>query len=218
MAGKTINDLTSITATDVSQADKLMVWNTEDGTTRKMPVSEMQKAGILAGYSFQNSWYFENGRTHAGNPDALLEAEDDVNHNILFTCDTSGDFENRLPVGMPEPYDRSTGLITLNQFQEQDFIQFRFQVDCVPETDGGTMVLSLEVERHNKSPFTIEDTMISMDDGADLEYNALSTIPIFIGSMYDDGTGNPATIRPRIRLVNTDGDILPRSFVMYAWR
>jgi len=219
MANKTITQLSPLTAEDFSQGDELIVYNAEDGATKKVAVLELQKAGLLAGYSFQNSWYYTNGRTHDGNPDVIPEAEEGVAYDILFTSDDEDDFDNMLPVGMPDPYDRSTGLITLNQFQEQDFIQFRFQVDCTPETDNGTLILSLEIQRDNKSPFSIAEEMISMDDGAGIEYNGLTTIPVFIGSMADGATGGgPATVRPQVKLVNTDGDIKPRGFVMYAWR
>jgi hypothetical protein len=216
--GKQVNQLVTLDETGMSQNDSLIVFNNEDSTTRQMAIADLQKSGLLAGYSFQNSWYYENGRTHDGNPDVIVEAEEGVTYDIDFTTDTEGDFDNLLPVGMPDPYDRSTGLLTLNQFQEQDFIQFRFQVDCTPETDNGTLMLSLEVQRHGRSPFSIDEEMINMDDGAGIEYSGLATIPIFIGSMKDDGTGNPATIRPQVKLINTDGDIKPRGFVMYAWR
>ncbi|ACT65629.1 predicted protein [Cyanophage PSS2] len=169
------------------------------------------------GYFFQNSWYYENGRTHVGNPDTVVEADVDVDHDILFSCNTTGDFDNFMPGGLAFPYDRTTGLITMTGFQEAHFVQFRFNVDCCPDTDAGEMIVSLEVQRHNKSPFSIDESLAVMDNGAGVDYQGLATIPIFIGSMEDDGTGNPATVKPRVRLVNTGGDIKPRGFVMYAW-
>ena len=186
-----------------------------DGTTDWVSLSTF--SGDDQGYFFQNSWYYENGRTHVGNPDTIVEAEVDDDHDVFFSCNTVGDFDNFMPNGLAFPYDQTTGLITMTGFQEAHFVQFRFNVDCCPDTDAGEMILSLEIQRHNKSPFSIDESLAVMDNGAGVDYQGLATVPVFIGSMEDDGTGNPSTVKPRVRLVNTGGDIKPRCFVMYAW-
>ena len=213
----TVNDLPRQTPEEVTQADQLRVWNTEDNSTKKLSVLDLQDAPLVNGYFYQNSWYFENGRTHDGNPDVIVEMDSETPAPILFSCDEEGDFGNYLPVGSPNLYDVNTGLLTMTGYKESDFIQIRTQVDCVPETDNGQLILHLEVQRPNKSPFSISEIMMTMDQGADREYNGLSTIPIFIGSMADADLG-PSTISFKVELINTVGDVKPRGFALYTWR
>lgn len=214
---KTVAQLDTLTPGDVSQADQLLVWNGEDGTTRKLSVADLQDSPLVNGYFFQNSWYFENGRTHVGNPDVLEELEAETATDIMFSCDTEGDSGNFLPVGTPHLYDTTTGLLTMTGYKESDFIQIRTQIDVTPDTDNGQLLVHLEVQRPNKSPFSITDTVITMDQGADREYSGLSTVPIFIGSMADVDLG-PSTIKFKVELVNTTGDVKPRGFALYTWR
>ena len=214
---KTVAELDALVPGDVSQSDQLLVWNGEDGTTRKLSVQDLQDSPLVNGYYFQNSWYFENGRTHDGNPDVLTELEAESVTPILFTCDEEGDFGNFLPVGTPDLYDRATGLLTFDGYKESDFIQIRTQLDCVPEQDNGQLMIHLEVQRPGRSPFNVSEIIMTMDQGADREYNGLSTIPIFIGSMADADLG-PSTIEFKVELINTPGDVKPRGFALYTWR
>jgi len=214
---KTVAELDALLPGDVSQADQLLVWNGEDGTTRKLSVQDMQDAPLINGYYYQNSWYFENGRTHVGNPDVLVELDAETVTPIKFTCDVGDEVGNYLPVGTPDVYDRSTGLLSFAGYKESDFIQIRTQVDCTPEEDNGQLVLHLAVERPGKSPFSISEIMMTMDQGADREYSSLSTIPIFIGNMADLGAGL-STVEFKVELINTTGDVKPRGFALYTWR
>ena len=201
-----------------------------------------------AGYFFQNSHYFSDGLSHANNPDVIEEAAAEVLHTIVFSDDTEGESGGYLQAGHSDEaghdghsghhdhdptdvnqdqhdishfYDPSTGVITLHHAEAPEFILVRLSIDIEPDSDNSSADIVLEVTSNGESgafTFTIEEQLASLDQGADTEYPAVASIPIFIGDTLKEAPdGSPATIVPKVRLRNTTGDIKPRSLAFFIW-
>ena len=94
-------------------------------------------------------------------------------------------------------------------------------MDIEPDSDNSSADIVLEITANGESGafvFTIEEQLASFAQGADREYPAVASIPIFIGNTLKEAPdGSPATILPRIRLNNTTADIKPRSLAFFIW-
>ena len=200
-----------------------------------------------AGYFFQNSHYFSGGLSHDGNPDVIEEAEASTLHTIKFSDTTEGESGGYLQAGHSDEaghdghdghaghdhevdleqhdishfYDPATGVITLHHAEAPEFILLRLSIDVEPDSDNSSADIVLEVTANGESgafQFTIEEQLVSLDQGADIEYPAVASIPIFIGDTLKEAPqGSPATILPKVRLNNTTGDIKPRSLAFFIW-
>lgn len=214
MADKRIPDLNSSVAGDLSQQDLLLVWNYEDGTTRKLPVSEFQTGNLTNGYWFQNSKFYLEG--HDNSDDVLEDVEEGVSTLFKVSSPTLGEYGNQLPVGLPNPYDTVTGQFTMSGLKATDMLQFRFAVDIECFSDESSASLKLTVDSPLGFSFDIDEQLLTMSDGAGV-YEGLVTVPVFAGATMEDN-GTAAVITPRITLNNTTGDIKPRGMVLYVWR
>ena len=212
--GKKLTDLTPSVAGDMSQQDLLMVWNHEDGTTRRLPVSEFQTSNLTNGYWFHNSKFYLEG--HANSDDVLEDVAEGAVSVFKVSSPTPGESGNELPVGLPEPYDTATGQFTLTGLKETDMLQFRFAVDIECFSDESSADIKLTVDSPLGFSFDIDEQFITMSDGAG-DYEGLVTIPVFAGAaMADNGT--PAVVTPSLTLNKTTGVIKPRGIVLYVWR
>ena len=170
-----------------------------------------------SGYFYNNSSYFANGLTHVGNPDVVEEVEEGNPTLIKFTNTSaaeSGSSDTSLT------YDQSTGLINLTGVTSDMFILVRINCDIEPDSDESSAKLILECTANGASGgfvFGIEEQFLQMDQGANIDYEGLSSAPIFIGSTLADN-GGTATIKPCIELKNTSGDVKPRTLAVYLWR
>ena len=228
--GRSIDQLPELSLDNVTVADNFVVYDTDTGTTTRLPVSSFQTASLTNGYWFQNSGFYENGGTHDGNPDVIsgVEAfgsEDDTlsrtvpnDESVLVRVTSTNPIEygNQLPESIVNPYDTLTGAFSLTGMKATDMLQFRFAIDVEAFSDESSATLILLCQSPLGFSFTIEEQLVSMTEGAKV-YEGLATVPVFVGSTLADN-GTPATITPYVRLNNTDGNILPRGFVLYMWR
>ena len=183
-----------------------------------------------AGYFFQNSHYFSDGLSHDTNPDVLEELESDTEGTLFFSDTTPGEFGSYLQdrhqdhdhggdSGLDHFYDRTTGIITLHHARASEFVLVRLSVDIEPDSDNSSADIILRCTTNSASggfSFDIEEQLVSLDQGADIDYAAVASIPIFIGETLAEN-GTAATIEPIIRLRNTNGDVKPRSLAFFIW-
>ena len=185
-----------------------------------------------AGYFFQNSYYFTNGGTHDGSPDLVTDVDAGVETTIRFSNDAAGESGNYLQrdhqdhdhhgdTSLDHFYDRTTGIITLHHAKPDEFVLVRIAVDVEPDSDNSAADIVLRCTANGASgafSFDIEEQLVSLDQGADTEYAAVASIPVFIGdTLSETPMGSPATIEPIIRFKNTSGDIKPRSLAFFIW-
>ena len=183
-------------------------------------------SNIKSGYWYQNSSYYEDGNNHDTNVDVVTEVDEGVNTLVKATSSTANESGMFMPEFMDQPYDRATGTFTLHDFKPNDMILFRFDMDIEPESDECSATMVLECTSSAASggtPFTfyIEEQILSMSDGASIDYPGLVSIPVFIGQTLNDKSadgGTVATIVPKIRLNKTRGILKPRGFLMFVWR
>ena len=176
------------------------------------------------GYFHQNSSYFSLGNTHVGNPDVIEDVESDTLTTVKFTNTLASESSEELPSGIgPNLYDRSTGAINLVGLEADQFILVRINCDVDPDVDESQALIVLECQSNSNNgngPFTfeIEGLLVSMDQGTEKTYAGLANVPIFIGDdLRDDGV-SVATITPKIKLINTTGDIKPRTITVFIWK
>jgi len=185
-----------------------------------------------AGYFFQNSHYFSGGLSHENNPDVQSDVEAGVDAILKFTDETEGESGNYLQTDHQDHdhegqsqldhfYDRATGVITLHHTEAAEFVLVRIAVDIEPDSDNSAADIVLRCTANGESggfSFDIEEQLVSLDQGADLNYPAVASIPVFIGDTLKEAPmGQPATITPIVRLRNTSGDIKPRSLAFFIW-
>ena len=214
--------------------DQFQALGVEAGVSQEDITSQINDAKTYAiansaGYFFQNSHYFSGGLSHVGNPDVIEEAAAATLHTIKFSDSTDGESGGYLQAGHSEQhqhdvshfYDVATGVITLHHAEAPEFILLRLAVDIEPDSDNSSADIVLEITANGESgafQFTIEEQLTSLDQGADIEYPAVATIPIFIGDTLKEAPdGSPATIVPNVRLNNTTADIKPRSLAFFIW-
>ena len=212
-----INELNSATAGDLSPSDFLVVYNTDSTgiKTQKLAVSEFQQASLTNGYWFQNSDFYIDG-SHDNHADTRLDIEEGVETPIKVTSAIPSESGNELPEGITAPWQSSTGTFVLTGMKATDMLQFRFAVDVECFSDESSATLILECQSPLGFSFEIEEQLVSMTEGAKT-YEGLATVPVFVGETLADN-GTAAIITPKIRLNNTEGNILPRGFVLYMWR
>ena len=227
--------------------DQFEQLSTQPATIEDINAAKEYAIANSAGYFFQNSHYFSDGLSHATNPDVIAEADAEVLHTLKFSDDTEGESGGYLQAGHSDEaghdghdghtghhheigedqhdithfYDRSTGVITLHHAEAPEFILLRVSVDIEPDSDNSSADIVLEVTSNGESggfTFTVEEQLISLSQGADIEYPGVASIPIFIGDTLKEAPdGSPATIIPKIRLRNTTADIKPRSLAFFIW-
>ena len=181
------------------------------------------------GYFFQNSHYFSDGLNHDTNPDVVEDVDAEVETTLKFSDTTTGesgaylteDLEDTVATNVTHMYNRSTGVITLKGVTAPQFIIIRLQVDLVPDSDNSSANICMRCTANGASggfTFDIEEQLASLDQGADIQYPAQITLPIFIGStLAENPSGSPATITPIVKFTNTSGDIKPRSLAVFFW-
>lgn len=169
-----------------------------------------------SGYFFQNSSYFLLGG-HAGNPDVIEDVEENGSTVVKFTAfEPTESGQSNVPSGL---YDRSTGVITLHGFTPDMFIIVRANLDVEPDSDESQAEFVLDCVSNGATGgfnFSIDSLLLNMDQGAEITYQGLTSTPVFIGDSLSDN-GGAATITPKVRLINTGGDVKPRTLAIYVF-
>lgn len=202
--------------------NKVLAYNSSIG--KFVFINPPGSASDSQGYFHQNSSYFALGNTHVGNPDVIEDVESDTLTTVKFTNTSANESSEELPSGIgPNLYDRSTGAINLVGFEADQFIMVRVNCDVDPDVDESQALIVLECQSNSNNgngsfTFEIEALLVSMDQGTEKTYAGLANVPIFIGNdLRDDGV-SVATITPKIKLINTTGDIKPRTITVFIWK
>jgi len=199
MAGKTINDLTPAILTDLTDADQLMLWNTEDGTTRKVALSAMRELNAQDAqghFALLTNYYFTGGVATA-----TEIAVEDIDSFITpnFTTDAEGVFDYRptlMKSSIGDPFDDATSVFSLEGLTLASHVNFRASLTFEPDEDGGALDVRLLFNRHSgttpSEDFDISDVALTMAQGADIEYPSESLLTFFIGDTIDTNAAGDA--------------------------
>lgn len=170
-----------------------------------------------SGYFFQNTTFFIDGGNHDTNSDVVLDVEENGESVVIFSATQPTESGSS---GIPEGlYDRSTGVITLHGFTPDMFIIVRANLDVEPDSDESQAEFVLDCTSNGATGnfnFSIDSLLLNMDQGAEITYQGLTSTPVFIGDSLADN-GGPATITPKVRLINTGGDVKPRTLAIYVF-
>ena len=199
MAGKTINDLTPVVLSDLTDADQLMLWNSEDGTTRKVGLDLLRHHDVkqVQGYYARlSNFYFTGG--------VATETEipvEDINTWIDpdLTLDAQGLFDFRpaaMKAALADPFDEPTGQFSMEGLTTQSSVNFRASLTFEPDEDGGQLDARLDFQRHSGTTpsgnFPIEDVALTMTQGADIEYPGEPLLTFFVGDTIDTNAAGDA--------------------------
>ena len=207
MADKTITQLASLSSSSVDNNDELLIWNTEDGTTRKVGFDSFvskAKEGVQGYYALLTNYYFAGGV-----PTTTEITVDDLDEwvDVNFTTDAQGLFDNR-PVIMQEsitdPFNDATGYFSLEGLTLQSYVTFRASMAFEPDEDEGQLEARLNFQRHSgttpSEDFQITDVALAMSQGADLVYPAEPTLTFFVGDTIDtNGPGDAGNCKFQVK-------------------
>lgn len=191
--GKTINELPGASIVDLTDADQLMLWNSEDGSARKVGLDLLRQhnASEVQGYYARlSNFYFTGG--------VATETEisiDDINDWVdpLLTMEpTLGLFDFRpsaMKNALADPFDVATGMFNLEGLTLASSVNFRASLTFEPDEDGGELDARLLFNRHSgttpSSDFEIADLALTMTQGADIEYPGEPLLTFFVGDTID---------------------------------
>ena len=189
---KVITELPILSDVSLDGADRVLIYNTQDSTTRQMAlqnVLEKGKNNSQGYFAVLTNFYFTGG--------VATETEITVNDindyvDVNFTIDTDGLFDQR-PLQMqgvePNPFDTSTNYFSLEGLTEESSVQFRASMTFEPDEDEGQLEARLNFQRHSgttpSEDFQIEGVALSMSQGADIEYPAEPLLSFFVGDTID---------------------------------
>jgi len=173
-------------------SDELLIWNSDDSTTRKVDVQTVLEKGREFNngyYALLTNYYFEGG--------VATETEiavEDINTwvEVNFTTDLQGTFDNRPSdmkdaTGSPVDVDQ---YFSLEGLSLSSSCTFRASMSFEPDEDEGQLDARLNFKRHSgltlsDTDFQIADVALSMSQGADVEYPAEPTLTFFVGDTID---------------------------------
>jgi len=173
-------------------SDELLIWNSDDSTTRKVEVQTVLEKGreFNNGYfALLTNYYFEGG--------VATETEiavEDINTwvEVNFTTDLQGTFDNRpsdMTEAIADPMDGDQ-YFSLEGLSLSSSCTFRASMSFEPDEDEGQLEARLNFKRHagltlSATDFQIADVALSMSQGADIEYPAEPTLTFFVGDTID---------------------------------
>ncbi len=140
-------------------------------------------------------FYFDGEAT-----ETLITDEDESNWiDLNLNIDPQGLFDYR-PADMKEAqavgYDEVTKQFHLEGLTINSFGSLRASMSFDPDEDRGQLEARLLFERHTgttpSSDFPIEEVVVTMDHGADVEYTAEPNISFFVGDTIDTNGPNDA--------------------------
>ena len=222
MADKNISQLAALSQADITNDDLLMVWNTADGTTRRIGAQDILEKGraFNAGYyALLTNFYFTGG---AATTTVVSEEDIDTWIQPSFTTDAQGVFDYR-PLGMTDavadPFDDGTQVFTLEGLSLSSSVNFRASMSFDPDEDEGILEARLLFNRHSGTTpaddFAIEDVALTMSNGAELDYPAEPLLTFFVGDTIDtNGPGDAGKCIFQVRST-VPGTISMRALTWY---
>ncbi len=222
MADKNLSQLTALDSADLTNDDLLMLWNTSDGTTRRIGAQDILEKGraFNAGYyALLTNFYFTGGVATVTTID-----EDNIDTWIqpAFTTDAQGVFDYR-PLDMTEavadPFDDSTQIFSLEGLSLSSSVNFRASMSFDPDEDEGILEARLLFNRHSGTvpaeDFSIEDVALTMSNGAELDYPAEPLLTFFVGDTIDtNGPGDAGQCTFQVRST-VPGTVSMRALTWY---
>lgn len=180
------------------------------GTNKKLELAKVVEAASLTtqGYFGVLTEFFFGGSTI----DTTITTEQendwvDVNFTPYSNGSDEGTFDYR-PLSMkqaqPDGFDESTNTFTLEGLSLNSFITFEAAFDFEPEVDESQIEVRLLFQRHSgTSPsddFEKTGNVVSLTQGADLDYSLQPLITAFIGDTIDtNGAGDAGTCRFQVK-------------------
>lgn len=179
-------------------------------------------------YSLLSDYYFTSGLpTETEVAVADIDTWLDVNLTIAPNNSNEGLFDFR-PVAMGEAQlVGHTGLGTqatpftflLEGLELRSFCSFRASLGFVPDVDEGLLEARLLFQRHSgttpSTDFDISESVMTMSQGADIEYLAEAFISFFIGDTIDtESIGDAGTFRFQIKS-SVSGTLLMKALTLF---
>lgn len=168
--------------------------------------------GLLSGY------YFDGSATQT-----VIPLEDvDTWLDVPLTIHPSGTFDYR-PQSMvdaqPTAFDTGSNKFYLEGLDISAFASFRTSLSYDPDEDNGILEGRLFFDRHTgtvpSSSFEIADTIMTMPEGAGIDYEAEELITFFVGDSIDtNGVGDAGKFKFQIK-TDVPGTLSVRAFTLY---
>lgn len=227
MANKKISELkVSTTLT----GDELIV-NVQDGRTKHTTLDSLKTymddsiiPPVQGHYALLSNFYFSGGQATE-----TVIAVEDTNQwlDLVMTIDSEGVFDYR-PDNMvnAQPTGHSgTGALgdpicfKLEGLTQASSANLRSVFSFDPDEDNSRLEIRLLFTRHSgttpSTPFSIEESSILMETGADEEYAATPNTQFFIGDTIDtNGPGDAGQVQVQIK-TDSPGTISVKEMVMF---
>lgn len=219
---KTINELSTLSDANLDGDDKVLVFNSQDNTTRQMQlqnVLEKGKRNSQGYFAVLTNFYFTGGVATE-----TEITEEDINGyvDVNFDVDALGLFDYR-PLQMqsvePTPFNQSTNYFSLEGLTLESSVQFRASMTFEPDEDEGQLEARLNFQRHSgttpSEDFQIESVALSMSQGADIEYPAEPLLSFFVGDTIDtNGAGDAGKCKFQVKST-VPGTVRMRALTWY---
>ena len=225
--GKTVDQLPSLPEVQITDTDKLLLWDDETGTSRKIAISELQQhqadlATVHGYYGRLTNYYFTGGVATA--TEIPIESVDTF-ITPDFTMDAQGLFDNRMETmkaAVADPFDAATSTFSLEGLTTTSFVNFRASFTFEPDEDGGEVDVRLLMGRHSgatpSTDFEIADVALTMTQGADIEYASEAGLTFFVGDTIDtNAAGDAGTSTFQLRST-VPGTVRMRALTWYLFQ
>jgi len=224
---KTVDQLTELDLAGLTNEDFLLLWNSEDSTTRKAGLSNIlskTKSSSQGHYGLLTNFYFTGGV-----PTVTEIDTDDIDTwlDINFTVDALGNFDNRPDDMKLANAVGHTGagtqadpiLFSLEGLTLESSANFRASLTFEPDVDESQLETRLLFNRHSgttpSSDFEIADVSLLMSQGADIEYDGEPMLSFFVGDTIDtNGVGDAGKCRFQVRS-SVEGTLRMRALTWY---
>ena len=224
MADKNLSELNALTLDGLSNDDLLMVWNQQDGTTRRIGVQDMLEQGreFNQGYYGVISTYYDFNGT-----DKIEQISADVWTPLVaersptqILPDESPNPALALPDGTASApwgalgdgnglYDATTGRFCMAKTNPGAYGIVRILLRCKPEEDESQLEVKLNFRTNSTyygnglDGFDIPSIMLTMTQGADEWYSDEELISFFVGDTltgdgWDDAGSFDIQVRPSV--------------------
>jgi len=170
-------------------------------------------------YSLLTNFYFTGGQP----TETEIEIADvDQWVDVNFTIDPQGVFDYRPDVmkrAVADPFDPVNQILTLEGLGLTSYGQFRASLSFEPEVDEGQFEARLLFNRHSgttpSDDFSIEQVVMTMEQGADKEYAAEPFLSFFVGDTIDtNGVGDAGQCKFQVKAA-VEGTVRMRALTWY---
>jgi len=173
-------------------------------------------------YALLTDFYFDGAAT-----ETIIPVEDvDTWIDVNFTTAAAGEFDYRPEAMINEnpnnAFDNTTNLFSLEGLTIEDFGAFRASMSFDPDEDNGEFDARLLFERHSgttpSEPFSIEDIVATMNQGADTDYPIEAYLTYFIGDTVDtNGSGDSGKCKFQVKS-SVAGTLSMRAMTWYLFK